>query len=391
MKWRVPKRDPVAEYPLNQPRRAALVVRPGADALTLVLSGRLDAHIASGIWNQTLDALAYHKPAKLIVDASELTHADGPGLGLLLKLELEQYKRGGTATFAGLSPRLERVLALVDVKRLSVPYSPGRERRGMAEMVGRAAEKLMVGIADQLAYVGEVFLTLVQCALRPSLIRGKDLWLTSIAVGVESLPILLLVGFLIGLILSFQSAMSLQRFGAEIWVPNMLGLAMFREMGPLITAILLTSRSGSAFAAELGTMKVNEEVDALTTMGLSPVRFLVAPKIIAAVLMAPIMTMFFCFSGLIGGAVVMLSLGFPLSTFTDRVFSSTEYTDFFGGVAKIFVFSVLVAAVGCQRGLSAKSGAGSVGRSTTSAVVAGLVLITIADGMFAVVYYVLGW
>ena len=211
----------------------------------------------------------------------------------------------------------------------------------MAEIVGRAAEKLIKAMGDQLCYVGEVFQTLVQCALRPTLVRGKDLWLTAIAVGVESLPILLLVGFLIGLILSFQSAMSLQRFGAEIWVPNMLGLALFREMGPLITAILLCSRSGSAFAAELGTMKVNEEVDALTTMGLSPVRFLVAPKIIAAVLMAPIMTLFFSFAGLIGGAVVMLSLGFPLATYTDRIFASTQFTDFFGGMAKIFVFSVL--------------------------------------------------
>ncbi|WP_245628775.1 MlaE family ABC transporter permease [Salidesulfovibrio brasiliensis] len=193
-----------------------------------------------------------------------------------------------------------------------------------------------------------------------------------------------------GLILSFQSAVTLQRFGGEIFVPNMLGLVMFREMGPLVTCILLAARSGSAFAAEIGTMKVNEEVDALNTMGLSPTRFLVTPKILASILMAPLMTMFFNFAALVGGLIVMISLGYPLVTYTSRVFQNLQYTDFYGGLIKALVFSILVAGIGCLRGLQTRSGASAVGDSTTSAVVSGIILIAFADGIFAVAYYYLG-
>jgi len=162
---------------------------------------------------------------------------------------------------------------------------------------------------------------------------------------------------------------------------------MFREMGPLVTAILLAARSGSAFAAEIGTMRVNEELDALTTMGISPVRFLVGPRILSSLAVVPIMTLFFNFASLVGGALVMLSIGFPLVTFTSRVFAYVKPTDLFGSFFKIMVFSLLVAGVSCLRGLRTGGGASAVGRSTTAAVVSGLILITVADGLFAVLFY----
>ena len=165
---------------------------------------------------------------------------------------------------------------------------------------------------------------------------------------------------------------------------------MFREMGPLVTAILLAARSGSSFAAEIGTMKINEELDALTTMGLSPMRFLVIPKLLSSMAMVPLMTIFFNMASLVGGAVVMLSLGFPLVTFTSRVFSYLDYGDFAGGMFKALVFSILVAGVGCLRGIQTKNSASAVGLSTTSAVVSGIIMIAFADGIFAMAFYYLG-
>jgi phospholipid/cholesterol/gamma-HCH transport system permease protein len=208
--------------------------------------------------------------------------------------------------------------------------------------------------------------------------------------GIGAVPIIALVGFLLGLILTFQSAIPMRQFGAQIFVADLLGISMLRELGPLMAAILLTARSGSAFAAELGTMKTKEEIDALTTMGLEPVQFLVVPRVLAAVAVVPALIMIMNLFGLIGGAVVFSSLGFPLVTFVNRIIEFVSMGDFLGGIFKGMVFGIVVAGVGCMRGLQASSGAGAVGESTTSSVVSGIVLIAFLDGIFAVVFYVLG-
>jgi phospholipid/cholesterol/gamma-HCH transport system permease protein len=192
------------------------------------------------------------------------------------------------------------------------------------------------------------------------------------------------------LILAFQSAIPMQRFGAEIFVADLLGISMLRELGPLMASILLAARSGSAFAAELGTMKVNEEIDALTTMGLEPVRFLVVPRVLAALIVVPVLAALLNLFGLAGGAVVMLSLDIPLVTYVNRVVDAVTLTDFAGGMFKALAFGMIVAAVGCMRGLQAGTGADAVGVSTTSAVVSGIVLIAFSDGIFAVIFYLVG-
>ena len=161
--------------------------------------------------------------------------------------------------------------------------------------------------------------------------------------------------------MAFQAAIPMRQFGAEIFVANLIGLSMLRELGPLMTAIILAGRSGSAFAAELGTMKVNEEIDALTTMGIDPVHFLVVPRVISAVLMTPLLALFSDLLGLIGGAVVLLSLGFPLITYINQVLSAVAFGDLLGGLVKSFVFGILVAGIGCLRGLQTKTGASAVG------------------------------
>ena len=198
------------------------------------------------------------------------------------------------------------------------------------------------------------------------------------------------MGFLIGLILAFQSAAQLKMVGAEVFVSDLVAVSVVRELGPLMTAILIAGRSGSAFAAELGTMKVNEEIDALTTMGLAPVRFLVVPRVIAGVLVTPLLTLYFDFLALAGGALVVASFGYPLITFSHHVRNALTVTMFVSGFAKTFVFGLLIAGTGCQRGLETGTGAVAVGISTTRSVVSGILLTILADGVFAVAYYSMG-
>jgi phospholipid/cholesterol/gamma-HCH transport system permease protein len=182
----------------------------------------------------------------------------------------------------------------------------------------------------------------------------------------------------------------MRQFGATLYVADLLGISITRELGPLMMAIMFTGRSGAAFAAELGTMKVNEEVDAIDTMGLDPVRFLVVPRLLAGIAVAPVLAVFSDVIGIVGGAAVMPAFGIPVIAYANEVLAATTITDFAGGIVKSFVFGVVVAGVGCLRGLQTRSGAAAVGLSTTSAVVTGIVLIVVVDGIFAMVYYYLG-
>ncbi len=334
--------------------------------------------------------LSQGKPRRLVIDASGVSYCDGAGVAFLIDLQQLQIRTGGDATIQGLQEEFRRLLDIYG--DISINRPPGRRREPLSiiEQVGKAAVELWRDLQALLTFVGELALTLLRAARHPRLVRWKDAWLVAEQSGVDALPIIALIGVLLGLILAFQSAIPMRRFGADIFVADLLGIAMLREMGPLITAIILAGRSGSAFAAELGTMKVREEIDALRTMGLEPVRFLVLPRVIAAVAMIPVLTVFANLFGLMGGAIVMRSLGYPLVTYVNQVLSAVTVGDLMGGLLKSFVYGIVVAAVGCLRGLETKTGASAVGQSTTSAVVSGIVLIAIVDGLFAVVFHALG-
>jgi len=367
-----------------------LVSEDAPGVLALAFSGDLNSTTVARLWEPVLARVRAAGPGVrlLRLDLATVGYIDGAGLALLVKLRAEAEAKEARVEILGLSGSRMHLLSLAGDAEREAEKEP-QERRGLKALAGVGMADVLVGMADVVSFVGECSLVVWESLRHPERVRWKDVFLAAMAVGVESMPILLLVGFLMGLIMSFQSVITLQRFGGEIFVPNMLGLVMFREMGPLVTAILLAARSGSAFAAEIGTMRVNEELDAMTTMGISPVRFLVGPRILASLAMVPFMTLFFNFASLVGGALVMLSIGFPLVTFTSRVFTNVTSGDLVGSLVKITVFSLLVAGVSCLRGLRTGGGASAVGRSTTSAVVSGLILITIADGLFAVLFYYL--
>lgn len=359
------------------------------DVIKLIFSGRLDSNTTGGIWRRATAALSGAKATNAIVDATGIEYCDGAGIALLVQLRRLQSRAGGSFQIDGLRPEFANLLN--DGAQGFPAEAPSEHSRaGPAEEIGEATVEVWRDIQILVSFVGELGVGLVHAAIHPRSVRWRDALRVAEAVGVNALPIVALVSFLMGLIMAFQAAIPLREFGAQLFIANLIGLSILRELGPLMTAIILAGRSGSAFAAELGTMKVREEIDALKTMGLDPVRFLIVTRVVAAVCMTPLLTIFADLVGLMGGAVVMLSLGFPLITYFHQVQSAVTYGSLVGGLVKSLVFGILVAGIGCLRGLQTKSGATSVGESTTSAVVSGIILIAITDGIFSVVYYYLG-
>jgi phospholipid/cholesterol/gamma-HCH transport system permease protein len=363
--------------------------RLGEGNLKLILAGRLDSATTGGIWRRATTAVAGAKAANVVVDATGVDYCDGAGIALFVQLRQLQGRTGGNLQIDGLRPEFANLLG--DAAPAFPSERAGkRSLGGLAEEIGEATVEVWRDVQTLVSFVGELGAGLVHAAIHPRGVRWRDALRVAEAAGVNALPIVALVSFLMGLIMAFQAAIPLRQFGAQLFIANLIGLSMLRELGPLMTAIILAGRSGSAFAAELGTMKVREEIDALKTMGLDPVRFLIVTRVIAAVCMTPLLTIFADLVGLMGGSVVMLSLGFPLITYFHQVQYAVTYGSLIGGLVKSFVFGILVAGIGCLRGLQTKTGASSVGESTTSAVVSGIILIAITDGIFSVVYYYLG-
>jgi phospholipid/cholesterol/gamma-HCH transport system permease protein len=359
------------------------------DTLTLSIAGRLDSENTGKIWRSATDLV--QRARNLVLDATRIDYCDGSGIALLAHLRDQVGSQGGDFEIRHLRAEFQQLLEEWGPGDLPKSETESQRRApNIAEEIGRIATELVRDLYTLIGFAGELSAALVHAALHPRRVRWRDVLHNAEAAGVNGLPIVALIAFIMGLIMAFQAAIPLRQFGADIFVANLVALATLRELGPLMTAVLLAGRSGSAFAAELGTMKVREEIDALKTMGLDPVPFLVVTRVIAAVLMTPLLTIFADLLGLIGGAVVVVSLGFPLVTFFRQVQAAVGYGDFVGGLVKSFVFGVLVAAIGCLRGLQTQTGPSAVGVSTTRAVVSGIILIVIADGVFSVVYYYLG-
>ena len=358
--------------------------------LTCAIKGRLDAETTGRLWSQVLQKITEARPEMLIVEASGVEYCDGAGVALLLRLKHTQEENGRQIQIKGLQTQFEQLMALFDPGRMEQAEQKSDSLSSWVENVGQVTFRLLQDFKSQVSFIGELFVKLLHALAHPGNLRWRDTLVIAEKSGANAVGITALLGFLIGLILAFQSAVAMRKFGAEIFVADLVTISLFRELGPLLTAFILASRSGSAFAAELGTMKVNEEIDALTTMGLDPVRFLVVPRVIAAVFVTPLLTMFNNFFGLIGCGLVMISIGFTPVAVLNQIREAAYLSDLFGGLVKTLVFGTLIAGIGCLRGLQTGTGASAVGDSATRAVVSGIVAIVIADGVFAVVYFFLG-
>ena len=347
--------------------------------LRLVFSGRLDAKSVARVWGQALDAV--RQGGHITIDGSEVEYCDGAGIALLWELH-----RRGAEEISGLKPEIARLLEpFADAKRKDEKQI--RQKESTVEAAGKAVVELVRDLQEQVSFLGQILVVSLRFVRRPRELRWTDVWLTYERAGVQALVVVGLISFLTGLIMAFQAAPPLREFGVDLYVVNLVSLAMLRELGPIMTAIVLAGRSGSAFAAEIGTMKVNEEINALTTMGLDPVRFLVAPRVLAGVLVTPVLTIYADLVGVGGGLAVMMGRGYPLVILWRQLLSAVEINDVLAGLIKAFVFGALVAGIGCLRGLQTKSGASAVGISTTRSVVTSIFFIVVVDAIFAVVYY----
>lgn len=357
----------------------------------VAFSGRLDAEAAGRLWEPAMEAvrdLTKTAGARVHVDAHAVSVCDSGGAMLLTAMD-EQSRRGGAdMELIGLADEYQRLVASLRVVE-AVDGPPVHQPEPLVAALGRGTLQAAHDTRVLVAFVGETFLALLSAIRRPNTVRWRDVVLYAERAGIGAIPIVTLIGLLLGLILSFQSAISMRKFGAEIFVADLIGISMIKELGPLMASVMLTARSGSAFAAEIGTMKINEEIDALTTMGLAPVRFLVVPRVIAAVIVVPTLTMLMILSALVGGGIIMLTMGYPVTTYVNRLSQATSPAALGEGLTKALVFGFIVAAVGCQRGLATRSGAGAVGQSTTDSVVSGIILIAIIDGFFALCVYLM--
>ena len=360
------------------------------DRLILRFSGRLDANTIPRLWPVATRQFAKKRIASCVIDGAAIEYCDVAGIALITQLRLQAGRMNIPLHLEAMSNDLLQMLDLYRTEtRPPVPVvrkGPGR----FVEDIGEAFVQTMTGVREHITFLGELASGLVKILIRPGTLRTKDFMRVSEESGAQALPIIGMLGFLIGLILAFQGAVLMKQFAAEIFIADFVGKSVARELGPLITAIIVAGRTGSAFAAEIGTMKVNEEIDALSTMGLDPVRFLVIPRVLAATLMTPLLAILTNLFAMAGGAIVMMGIGFPLITYVNRLLSAVTLTDYLGGLVKALVFGVLIAASGCLCGLRTGEGASAVGNSATRAVVSSIIMIVIADGIFAVVFYILG-
>ncbi|HEV8290970.1 MAG TPA: ABC transporter permease, partial [Tepidisphaeraceae bacterium] len=313
----------------------------------------------------------------------------GAGIGLIGEIRRIASIDGSVLKFRGFSQDLQ---ALMEMSALSDPRASQLQPAatpGLVTQIGISTVAVLDDVRGLIAFLGELAAALVWSIVHPGRLRWRDLWSIAEKVGVNAVPVLSLLGLLMGIILAFQSAVPMERYGARDAVPAVVTIAVLRELGPLITAVLLAGRSGSAFAAEVGTMKITEELSALESMGIHSVRFLAVPRVLAAMMVTPLLCVVCNAMGILGGYLVMAGFGFTPLRYAHAVINSSSLSDLLGGVAKTGVFALLVAGVGCLRGIRTASGPGAVGDSTTRAVVAGIVLVLIADGIFGLLFYYL--
>jgi phospholipid/cholesterol/gamma-HCH transport system permease protein len=364
-----------------------ILVREGGGKTLLSLSGRIEVGNLHLFLSETDGLIRRMSPGSLMVDLSKVEYLDSAGALGLLQLEDGAKNRSMTLQFVNVTEEAKRIMGLIDRKALSMKPLAGEKRSNIIEQIGEGSLRILNDFVSTMTFLGDLLTALSRSFFYPRVVRLEDVFFYMKRAGVDGLPIVGLISFLLGLIIAFMSSLQLKQFGANIYVASLVGVAMVSELGPIMTAIIVAGRSGSAFAAEIGTMKVNEEVDALVTMGFDPTQFLAVPKVLAAMVAVPILTLYSDFFGIAGGLVVgVLGLDLTVYTYIQETMSVITVTSILKSLLKAVVFAVLIAGIGCQRGFQVRGGAEAVGSATTSAVVAGIFLIVVTDSAFAILF-----
>ena len=364
--------------------------RPEPDVLCLRLIGTWT--VAAGLPVLTDVQAALKGMARLRFDCHELGGWDSLLLVGLNRLRRETEQAGVLFDDTDLPDGVRRLLQL----STAVPERQGSRRETVPvtwlARIGQTAQASFAGGRALLIFIGEMTFSFGRLLRGQARFRSADFLLILQQCGAEALPIVSLISFLVGMILAYVGAVQLRQFGAQIFVANLVGLGMAREMGAMMTAIIMAGRTGAAFAAQIGTMTVGEEIDALQTSGFSPIDFLVLPRMLALILMVPLLCLYADLLGILGGGFVAVSsFGLGISQYYDQTIAALSLAQFGLGLLKAVFFGVLVALAGCLRGMQCGRSAAAVGDAATSAVVTGIVWIIVVDATLTVIYDILGW
>jgi phospholipid/cholesterol/gamma-HCH transport system permease protein len=360
--------------------------RDTADGLRVELSGRWRITEPHPSWRETRGD---RTPGRVTVALKDIESWDSALL--LFLFETARWCRANNARFdASALPETMRGL-MEQLSAAEVKETETERGTGFVQAVGQASVNVWNATRAMTRFVGEITLGAWGLLKRPRKFRWRDCLQEMQQCGAMSLPIVSLISFLVGVTLAYTAAIILRQFGADIWVADLVGLSMTREMAATMTGVVLAGRTGAAFAAQIGNMKANEEIDALVTLGFSPVDFLVMPRIVALGLMMPLLAMYANCLGIVGGMVVAQGvLNIPPSAYWIEMLTIVDMSDVLAGVIKAATFGLIVGMAGCLRGLQADRSAAGVGRAATSAVVTSILLIVVADAVYAVVFNIIG-
>lgn len=367
---------------------ASMKVVRKKDGIAIQLAGYLDHSTSGPAWRQTLRIVERRRRTPIRIDASELEYADGSGIAMLAYFKEFGRKNDSPVEIDHLSPPLASLLTRY-LEQPSIEPAVPPPPLNPVERLGLLTSDLAEDVCRQIAFLGQLTLAVLKTLLQPKRFRWGDFFYACELAGANAIGIIGLLGFLFGLIMAFSSAMPLKQFGVEVYVSDLVAIALVRVLGPFITAIIVAGRTGSAFAAEIGTMKINNELDALDVMNLDPAIFLVLPRVAATLLMTPLLAVVTNIAGLVGSGLVIMTLGYPLITYSLHVQNIIDISDVGVGLVKSLVFGGMIGIVGCLRGLQAQSGPGAVGIATTRAVVTAIILLIMLEGLFSVVLYYL--
>jgi phospholipid/cholesterol/gamma-HCH transport system permease protein len=365
---------------------ARATARADGPGLDVVLEGSWRLHGETPRWDLVLGSA---RPAKVRLSADGVTQWD-TSLVVFLGEAMRWCDAAGVACdTAPLPAKMRQLSGQFEASMRTAGHD--EHARSLVVEVGLTTREAWRHVKDFLQFVGECSIDTARLVTGRAGLRWNDCLTEMQKCGAMALPIVSLISFLVGVTLAYSGSIVLKRFGGEIWVADLIGVAMTREMGALMAAIVLSGRTGAAFAAEIGSMKANEEIDALSTLGISPVRFLVIPRVIALGLMMPLLAMYANCLGILGGmAIAYATLSIPPAAYWVEMLTIVDMSDVMVGIIKAVVFGLIVGLSGCLRGLQSERNASGVGQAATSAVVTAILLIIIADALFAVLFNAIG-
>ena len=359
----------------------------GHDEVTVRINGRIDTATTASIIGELLPQLNQSSAASICVDLADVSYFDDYGVLVLLQIRDLATSRQGRFRLQNINQKIDQILNLVQFHHNNTcPISPVKKSPNIFVRLGDATLQQGFNTRYMISFLGSVILCFAEVLIRPRALRFNDTIVQMQKTGVDALPIIALISFLMGFIMAFVSSLQLRQFGASIYVASIVSLAMVSELGPIMTGIVVAGRSGSAYAAELGTMRISDEIDALFTMGFSPTLFLAIPRILAAMIVVPVLTLFSDLFAILGGLLISVTmLDLSINTYLTETLNSLSLTEFLWGGSKSIVFAAIIAWIGCLRGFQVRGGAAQVGNAATSAVVSSIFLIILTDSIFAVV------